>query len=187
MSNTSRPCAGVTIAVLSAVVILGARNPRRTDLSSRIDDPSGVMGTSLIPTPCWPYVFPTSMTDNRIINNKTMGADHVRLPLCHLPAPPLPEDEIRVAFILYLLAAILYVFLNMLFIIYIPCFILSLTSPWPRWLRRSRKRDSKGESAGVLLSLVFDLWSFIFLSCPSVKTKQSLPDLFSFFLKIDHC
>src|SRR5512133_504659 len=121
------------MATLSAVVNLGARNPLTVDCSSRIADEWGTMGFSLIPTPCCPYVLPTSMTDKSNINNKTMpeGAKPALFPLCHLPAPPLPEDEFRVVFILYLLNPILYVFPNMLFFICIHssnsvCDLLSL-------------------------------------------------------------
>src|SRR5512133_740297 len=69
VSYTSNPFAGDAIANLSDVFIRGARNPRATDLSSRMDDGCGSgIAASLIPTP-WakrspPPVKNKSMTRN---------------------------------------------------------------------------------------------------------------------------
>jgi hypothetical protein len=102
------------------VVILGARNPLKLDFSSNIAHGSGVIETSLIPTP-WPKEFRLPMIPNRITVNNTIPerANIALVPVCHLLILIIDEDVFRVVFILYLLIPILCMYLNVLFIMYI--------------------------------------------------------------------
>ena len=58
------------MAILSAEVILGTRNPRSEDLNSKIAEASGVIVTSLIPTPCPKETRETNIMAN--ISNKSL-------------------------------------------------------------------------------------------------------------------
>ena len=73
---------------LSADVILGARKPLNVDRSSRIEEFSGIIDTSLIPTPC------CAMEDNppesqirTVMKNTISGFAFRSKPPCHLPVP----------------------------------------------------------------------------------------------------
>ena len=67
----NNPVAGVPIASRSVVVNRGGKNPRRVDLSSKIDDPSGVIDISLIPTPC-EYDNPYGSMNEKMMNKKRL-------------------------------------------------------------------------------------------------------------------
>jgi hypothetical protein len=87
----------------SSVVILGISNPRWTDLSSSIDDGSGEIDISLIPTPC-----PLTLTCPVITRMRIKNRRIFRL-TAHFPPPgaPTPEEEFTdlfcTVFIVYLL------------------------------------------------------------------------------------
>ena len=73
------PVAGDVIASRCVVVILGKRNPNVVDLSSKIDDASGVIEELLIPT-CADKLLPAVMQiiKKRSLKNENLAADSER-------------------------------------------------------------------------------------------------------------